>query len=298
MRIGTGQLSDIALKGLQQQDNRYADLMVQLASGKRVNKLSDDPIGSLKMIGLEKEEASFKQWQKNADNVIGSLSKAEGYLDSSYNIVLRVQDLVLTANSGSATQKDRESIITELETLKETMVDFANSTDSDGNYVFSGSQTDTPPIADTGAGYVYQGDNLTRTVPVSAGRDIPSNVTVEDVYFQGGTSFFDDIDAYIADIQGGSATIGTTGPALLNRINDTIDGIGRKLTDIGGNIIASEESQRSQQELSLANEQILNKIENLDYAEAMTEMNTVQTTLSATQKAYSRISQLSLFNQI
>jgi len=298
MRIGTGQLSDIALRGMQQQDSRYADLMVQLSSGKKVNKVSDDPLGSLRLIGLEKEEASFKQWKTNADNVIGSLQKSEGYLDSSYNTLLRVQDLVLQANSDSSTQKDRESVVTELKTLKKTLVDFANATDGDGNYVFSGSQTDTPPVSDTGAGYVYQGDNLIRTVPVSAGQDAPSNVTVDGVYFQGGTNTFDQIDAYIDDIESGSATIGTTGPALLDKISDTIDGIGAKLTDIGGQIVSAEESKRSQDELSLANEQIRNKIENLDYAEAMTEMNTVKNTLSATQKAYSSISQLSLFNQI
>lgn len=272
--------------------------MVQMSSGHRINKISDDPMGSVQIMGFEKEEASFDQWRRNAESVISNLEKSESYLDSSYNVLLRAQDLVLMAVDGAASQADRESSASELREIKKTLLEFANAKDGNGNYLFSGSQTDTPPVLDTGAGHVYQGDDLRRGVPVSEGRTIEGNETIENIYFGGGGNLFDDIDAFLADIAGGSTTIATTGSNLINGIKESTNKIGETLTSIGGKITGANDSIAAHSELSLANEKIMGRLKDLDYSEAVTELNKVELALITTQKAYSKVSQLSLFNYL
>jgi flagellar hook-associated protein 3 FlgL len=298
MRVGTAQVSQIALQGLQAQDKKYADLMVQMSSGNRINKISDDPMGSVQLMGFAKEEANFTQWKRNSENVISNLEKSEGYMDNSFNVLLRAQDLVLMAVDGSASQVDRESSVAELREIKNTLVSFANAKDGNGSYIFSGSRTATPPVFDTGSGYVYQGDSLTRDVPVSEGRSIAGNETVEDIFFGGAISLFDNIDAFISDVDSGSATIGATGPDLLDGIKYATNKIGETLTSIGGKITSANDTMSAQADLSLANGKIVGRIRDLDYAEATIEMNKVELALTTTQKAYSKVSQLSLFNYL
>jgi flagellar hook-associated protein 3 FlgL len=293
MRVSTGQLSQIILQGLQRQDRDFAKVMTQMSSGYRINRMSDDPLGSVSLLGIERDQSSFKQFRANASRVISRMEQSESYLNASFNTVLRVQDLSLAAINGSATADDRAAAAHELESLRETLVQFANAKDEDGSHLFSGSKLGTPPIA----GGVYQGDDLRREVPVAQGVTLAANETIESVYFNGG-NFFTDLDAFITDLKAGGPNVDTTGPAVIEAINRAINGIGEKLTQVGARISSARSLDAAQQDLALTNEKIRGKIQDLDYVDAVNRVNQIETSLNATQKTYSKLSQLSLFSYI
>lgn len=297
MRVSSNQTNQTLMEGLRRNNNEYAKVIEQMSSGKRINKISDDPLGSTRLIGFERDEASLGQWQKNIDQLNSRLSRSETYLDSSFNTVLRIQDLTLQAANDSATQADREAIAVELEVLKEGLMSYANAKDDENNYLFSGSMINTPPVFDTGAGVVYQGDNNTRKVPVANGTEIESNVTVDGVFFNGG-NFFDDLQAMIDDINGGSATIGATSGNTLAGVERTIEGLGRATSTIGGRMKSAEQMQYSQEDISNNNKSIIGKIRDLDYVETITRANELDLALTTTQKTYAQVSKQSLFNFI
>jgi len=297
MRVSTGQLSQLVLQGLQRQDKEYAQLMTQMSSGYRINKISDDPLGTVTLLGIAREQSSYDQYRSNIDRVISRLEQTESYLDTSFNVLLRVQDLALGAVNGSATQSDRQALAAELRSLQDTLISFANAQDEDGNYLFSGSKLDTPPVADTGAGLMYQGDNLRRDVPVAQGVTLISNETIESVYFNGG-SFFADLDAFITDLETDSATLDTTGPQIVSSLQRTMDGLNQKLTEVGSRIVSANSLDNAQEDLALANEKIRGNIRDLDYIDAVGRVNKIELALSTTQKTYSKLSQLSLFDYL
>lgn len=107
MRVSTGQLSQLVLQGLQQQDLEYAKVVIQMSSGYRINRISDDPLGSVTVLGIEREQSSLTQYQANASRVQSRMEQSESYLNTSYNALLRVQDLVLSAGNGASTADDR-----------------------------------------------------------------------------------------------------------------------------------------------------------------------------------------------
>ncbi|MDV2078646.1 flagellar hook-associated protein FlgL [Marinobacter xestospongiae] len=297
MRVSSGQLNQIVLQGLRQQDKSYADVMTQMSSGLRINRISDDPLGTVSLIGLEREQTSYQQYRDNATRVMSRMEQSETYLNTSFNALLRVQDLALAASNDSATNDDRQAMASELRTLKDTLVNFANARDEEGNYLFSGSQLDTAPVSDTGAGLAYQGDNLRREVPVAQGVTLAANETIESVYFNGG-NFFTDLETFITDLETGSATLDTTGPAMLDAIDRTVNGIGQKLTEVGSRIKSAKSLEMAQEDLALTNEKIRGKIQDLDYLDAMGRVSQIELAMNTTQKTYSKLSQLSLFNHL
>jgi len=297
MRVSTGQLSQLVLQGLQRQDKEYAQLMAQMSSGYRINKISDDPLGTVTLLGIEREQTSYAQYRSNIDRVISRLEQTESYLDNSFTVLLRVQDLALDAVNGARTPSDRQAISGELKSLFDTLVSFANARDEDGNYLFSGSKLDTPPVADTGAGLAYQGDNVRREVPVAQGVMLTSNETIESIYFNGG-SFFADLDAFINDLETDGPTLTTTGPQLIDSLQRTINGLNQKLTEVGSRIVSANSLDSAQEDLTLANEKIRGSIQDLDYIDAVGRVNKIELALSTTQKTYSKLSQLSLFDYL
>lgn len=298
MRVSTGQLSQIVLQGLQRQDKSYAQLMEQMSSGYRINKISDDPLGTVTLLGIGREQASYAQYRTNIDNVISGLEQTETFLNTSLDVLLRIQDLALTASNDTASEADRKAMTVELRSLQNTLVAFANAKDDEGNYLFSGSRLDTPPIADAGGGFIYQGDDLRREVPVAQGVTIAANETIESIYFHNGDSFFARLDALIQDLESGSTTLRTTGPALLDSLQRTIDGLSSKMTIVGSRIVSARSLDSAQEDLALANEKIRGSIQDLDYIDAMGRVNKIELALSTTQKTYSKLSQLSLFDYL
>lgn len=298
MRVSSSQLSQLVLQGLQRQGKDYAQLMNQMSSGFRITKISDDPLGTITLLGISREHSSLKQYQTNIQNVISGLEQTETYLNTSLDVLLRIQDLALTASNDTASKADRKAITTELKSLRDTLVSFANAKDDEGNYMFSGSRLDTPPIADAGGGFAYQGDNLRREVPVAQGVTIAANETIENVYFHNGDSFFARLDALINDMESGSENLKETGPALLDSLQRTIDGIGQKITEVGSRIVSARSLNDAQEDLALASEKIRGSIRDLDYIDAISKVNKIELALTTTQKTYTKLSQLSLFDYL
>jgi len=163
--------------------------------------------------------------------------------------------------------------------------------------LFSGSRTDTPPVANTGTGYIYQGDTNPRNVPIAKGVEVNTNITIDDVYFNGG-NFFDEIQAVIDDINSGGATYLTTTENALNGIDRTIDGLGRALSNIGARMNTALNLKDAQQDLSLNNQRLIGEIKDLDYVEAISKVNQLETAMTTTQKTFAKLSQQTLFNYI
>ncbi len=293
MRVSTGQMSQLVLQALHRQDKEFANVMTQISTGYRINRMSDDPLGTVALLGIERDQSSFEQFRDNASRVISRMEQSESYLNSSFSALLRVQDLALSAISGSSTAEDRQAVANELVSLRDSLTQFANAQDEEGNYLFSGSQLGIAPVV----GNAYQGDDLRREVPVAQGVTLPANETIESVYFNGG-NFFVDLDTFIADLRAGGADVQTSGPAMIAAINRAVTGIGEKLTQVGSRISSARSLDMAQQDLALANEKIRAKIQDLDYVEAVGRVNRLEAALNTTQKTYSKLSQLSLFNYL
>src|SRR5262249_17318758 len=137
------------LADLQSITSRISETQAQLSSGKRIQQPSDDPFGTSRALGFRADLAANQQYQSNVNDGSGWLSAADTALGDVSSLVLRARDLVVQGANTSTGPSGNLSIAAEIDQIIESLKTEAN-TQYAGQYVFSGTKTDTAPYTPDG----------------------------------------------------------------------------------------------------------------------------------------------------
>lgn len=202
MRISDSQFSQMMLQSLQTNNAGLGHVLQQMATGDRLTKLSDDPMASIKLLNLERENSAIGQYQSNIANLKTTLSAQETHLDSVNESLKSVRDLVLWGANGTLTDEDRSGMIIELKSYRDSIESSFNAQDEEGHYLFSGTKTDTPAVSNAGGTYQVDGNSDKRVVTVAKGVTMDSNMTAKEILeLGGGDNVLNQIDALIAEFE-------------------------------------------------------------------------------------------------
>ncbi len=116
----------------------------ELASGKSILEPSSNPYGTSQIIDLQSALDGLTSYERSAQDGLSRMNAASGALASIDSQVQRVRELVLQAANGTNSPSDLEAIAGEVSQLTEGVKQDA-LTQYDGQYVFSGTLTSTPP---------------------------------------------------------------------------------------------------------------------------------------------------------
>ncbi|HBZ95804.1 flagellar hook-associated protein FlgL [Pseudomonas sp. UBA7530] len=302
MRITNSQITSMMHSSMNASSAELGKLMQQMATGKRILLPSDDPVASVRVLRVEREEASLEQFRKNIANVSGSLSTQEANLKSTSDAMLNVRDLLLWAANGSNASEDLAAMAGELSIIEDTIFSFANVRDEEGRYLFSGTLSDTPALAFDAATQTYSvtGNDKHRQAAVANGVLVDENVTAASV-FGAGVDVLNELRGLINTLQ--DPALDATDPAVRQQIVDTLGALdeahGRvmgSVTELGGRQNALTLLTDSNEDVSLVNQKIEGELSKLDYAGATIDLNNYQLALGATQKTYLKINEMSLFS--
>lgn len=302
MRITNAQITATMHNSMNGNSAQLGKIMQQLSSNKRMLLPSDDPISSVRVMRVQREEASLNQYNKNIDNVSASLSTQEANLKSISDAILNVRDRLLWAANGSNTSDDLAAIAGELENLEKTLFSATNVRDEEGRYLFSGTLSDTPAVTFDAATQTYSvtGNDKYRQAAVANGVLIEENVTAMDI-FGVGMDMLNELHSVVGMLK--DPALDASNPAVGAQIRSTIDqldvthnGLLRNITELGGRQNTLGLLSDSNEEVSLVNQRIEGELSQLDYAGATIDLNNYQLALQATQKTYLKINQLSLFS--
>lgn len=301
MRITNSQIVATMHGSMNRNAEELAKLMQQMSSGKRILVPSDDPIASVRILRVQREEASLAQYHSNIRNVSGNLSTQEVNLTSISDTLLQVRDLLLWAANGSNASEDLAAMGGELGSLEETIASFINVQDEEGRYLFSGTWTERPALtfdalSDT---YLATGNAKHRQAAVANGVLMDENVTALEI-FGGNMDLLNALHGLVATLKAPGLVAGD--PAVLQEIRDTLGHLdashGKLLgtvSELGGRQNTLSLLNDSNGEVSLVNQKIEGELSRLDYAGATIDLNNYQLSLQATQKTYLKIHELSLF---
>ncbi|QSV16350.1 flagellar hook-associated protein FlgL [Photobacterium ganghwense] len=298
MRISDTQFSQMMLQSLQSNNAGLGEVLQQMSTGKRLTKLSDAPIDSIKLLNLEREGQALDQYRNNISNVKTTLSSQETYLDAANESLKSMRDLVLWGANESLSEDDRIGIVTELESLRDSLVSTFNAQDEEGNYLFSGTQTDQPSLVAAGSEYVINGNNDKRVVTVAKGVTMESNVTAGEILELGGDNIINRIDKVIAEFKQPTAAFHDEVNSALNAVDATLSNVLEAMTTIGGRQNNLDLLENSHSENKLFVDKVSGDLEALDYGEASVRLNNYISALQATQASYMKINELSLFGQL
>lgn len=110
-----------------------------LASGKRINKASDDAASLAIASVLGSDVSSLKQSASNLVQGTALLQTADGALEQAGNILGRMKELSTMANSGSLDTNARTAINDEYQSLSSELNNLGSSTNFNGQNLVDGS---------------------------------------------------------------------------------------------------------------------------------------------------------------
>lgn len=291
MRVTDSQFTTMMTRAMMNSNVEINRVAEQIATGNKINSLSDDPSGSMKLLSLDKTISSAEQYSSNIANVQSKYSEYETYLMSVNELALDVHDLLLQANNATVGEESSGGIIAELESLRQQALDTLNKK-SDGIYIFSGTDVyseaiivddSTNPIT-----YSFGGNADHRNTKISEDGSMNSNFTVQET-LQGSLDFFTTLDAAIAELKNPTANKNAILGAAIDSTDATQKSILNTVTILGANYNSLDRMAVNNADAALYAETVKTDINALDYAEASVRLTESMNTLQASQSVFAKV---------
>ena len=156
MRIADKMAFNQVNQNLTKNRSDMADLQNQAATQKRINKPSDDPLSSARVLAARTEERGNTQFIKNINNARSFLEFSDQSLGELSDALVRAKELAVSqANDASGNTESRMVTAAEVEQLYNQAVQIGNRKLGE-RYIFGGYRTQNMPFDQQGE---YSGDD-------------------------------------------------------------------------------------------------------------------------------------------
>jgi len=197
MRITNNMLSRIFLLNLEKSATRLIQIQERLSTGRRINRPSDDPIGTTKALNLRLLEKQNEQYQRNIEDASSWLNFNDSALGDLQTALIRAKGIGVQGSDDTLNEEDRKALAQEVNQILEHILSMANCKFK-GKYIFGGTETTTPPYAATRDGTTGE---ITAVASNPAGldgeiiREIGPGVTIS-INISGHDVFTKDVDIF------------------------------------------------------------------------------------------------------
>jgi flagellar hook-associated protein 3 FlgL len=303
MKISTTLFFDRSTQQLGNVQANLSKTQEQLSTGLQIVKPSDAPDKAALVTRLESELSRQTGYQNTLKAVNVRLTSEETALKNTSDVLYRIKELAVQAANDTLGPQDRQSVALELSTLRDQVLSLANSQDSNGNYLFSGSKASQPAFSQDAKGHVsYQGDQARMKVNVGDNRRVNLNMPGSDAFVRvvrddgkgnkSAVDFFQSLDDLVAAVKSSDQVAIQRG---VSEVDGLQNGISEGLGQIGADLNVVDMQNNVLDQVILRLKTTRSDVEDLDYTTAITKMNKDQLALEAAQSSFAKISQLSLF---
>ena len=219
MRISDRMIQLSTMAGLRGGLARLNVAQRQAASGKRIERVSDDPVDAAQAMRMQGQLAAIDQYRRNAGSATTRLATEESVLQASRDILSRARKLASSVNATDPADPTRISALQELGFLKEQLVSLANTRIGDER-LFGGGETALPFLPDG----TYVGGTSIHEVQVDDGVRLATSFT--GAIFASSFQSLDALDAALrsgtpADISAAFSPLQAAEESLLAREAET-----------------------------------------------------------------------------
>jgi flagellar hook-associated protein 3 FlgL len=290
---------------LSRNGDRLSKLMEQMATQKRVNVPSDDPIAATRLVQINREQSAIKQYQSNITRISGTLAIQESHVTAINNQLLSLNDKLLSAANGTHSQQDMSGYGAEIDSMIDSLVASMNAQNENGSYLFSGTKTSTKPVQwDEASGkYVYAGNDSSRETTVANGVNITENTNIVGAFSSGGNDLdmLNQLKALSEKMKDPSIPVESYQDDITNvlgSVKTTRDNVSSIFTDLGGRQNRLTMLDDAHSDVSMANDLVVHDLSDTDWATTSYDLTLYTNSIQISNKAYSMISSLSLFSMM
>ncbi|MGZ9586268.1 flagellar hook-associated protein FlgL [Paenibacillus marinisediminis] len=303
MRVTGSMQNTQLLKNMRNNNSNITDLQNKLASGQKIHRPGDDPVGIGYQMRYDTELSRNDEYTTNASMGSGMLSTMDSLMQQANDVLKRVRVLAQQASTGTTPDDARKAISAEMKQLKEQLVMIGNSS-YNGRYLFNGQMTDRPPYTVKGAS-TETTDKGVYELNVSPAVTVPVSITGELIF--GGavdlskpaTPDNDNVFRMMDDLISALETNDTKQIAdSMTRVDLHVDRIVTQWSEIGARMNRFElmENRLQDDKVSLTEQRA--DVADVDMPGAFIKLKTQENVLQASLATGARIMQVSLIDFI
>ncbi len=223
MRVTQTMLSRNFLNNLSNNYDKLGKLQDQIASQKKINKPSDDPVVAMQGINYRTNLQEIQQYKRNFSEAHDWLDNADSALDEATQAMQRIRELTVEASNGSLEDNQRKSIATEITQLRDHLVEVAN-TKVGNKYIFNGTDTVTKPVDLSTNPPTFSTNNNPVNIELAKGISLKVNPDTSVFSGQQSGDLFFDLNNLINDLN-------SSNPSNIGGYLDKLDQATNKITN-------------------------------------------------------------------
>lgn len=286
VRVTQNMMISNLLSNLQTNYRSMDKTQQQLASGKKINKPSDNPVTAVRSMYYQTSLNDIDQFKRNVADGTNWMQSTDDGLDQVTQVLQRVRELTVKASNDPMDQNAKSAIVAEISQLKGQLGQVANS-ELAGKYIFAGTDTTTPPF-DPSTKDFTNNNSQSINYQVGKGTSVPINIPGKNV-FKYNEGMFTMLDNIVSNIQNG---INPTNQ--LKNIDNQIDNVLTNRSEIGARMNRMELSSSRLDGLEQSTTNILSNEEFVDIPEAYTKFSEQQNVYRSALSVGAKIIQPSL----
>lgn len=297
MRLSTLYMYQKSAESMTKRMAQSNDVYLRMSAGKTLLKASDDPAAATDAVKHQDALAKLELYSNVRSRVRGGLEFQDNILNGVGNLLTTsLKEKIVAANSDTYSPEDRRALGEEIKGIRANILDLANTRDSNGRYIFSGFNTDTPAFDEVGN---YRGGNEVRQQTVADGTQMQTGHLGDEIFGDIFMVLNDAVAALTMDPID-DAMLDDALEAASKAIDAGIDRLGKVQAELGTNM-----QQLDALDLSgdvLINDTIV-KVQNAIGADTSmlvtlaSESQMSELAFSASMYVYQRMQTMSLFNQ-
>jgi flagellar hook-associated protein 3 FlgL len=297
MRIPNVTISTGVIQRLNRLKLRQNVLNDEIATGQKISSASDDPQAAVRVMRLRSEKMALQQYSQNVDKLTGLAQASFASLNRLKALSDRSGELAASA-SGIASLAERKAYATELNEMIKSAIEQVN-TKFNGDYIFSGQQTDASSFSVTGAAakptavtFSNVGGDATKvrvsdTLEISAGTSEAENAQMGE-FINNMIALRDAMEA------NDSAAIATARTNLITSEDHVVNAISQN-----GAMQTRLEALKQQNDARFGDvEQLVSREVDADLAQSMVKLSQTQTAYQAAVQSGAQIMKLSLLDYV
>lgn len=183
MRVSTNEFLLGSLSDMLAQQANINQLNREIATGQTILDASNDPSGAGSVIGITNANAQLNYDSSNAQAATQTLQSSVSALQQVSTLLDNLRQVAVQAASSSTNSGQRQSFAAIAQSDLQQLVGLANTRDTNGRYVFAGSQAAISPFQLLANGQVtFNGDAGQNQIGISPSLSIPTGLSGQNIF--------------------------------------------------------------------------------------------------------------------
>jgi flagellar hook-associated protein 3 FlgL len=292
-------MSTIFVRSMQKQAEGLLQRQEQLATQKRINRPSDDPIGIGRVLNGRSMLSAIDQYTENIRQGKTRLELTDQTLAMVGDLVEQARRIAEEKSGAEISAAERGFAAGQIKEIYDQILQLAN-TRHGGRAMFGGNRTDTAPFTrDDDYTASYNGDSGSFRIPIAEQAEVAIDADGRNFFMDtaGGVDLFAELKGLIDGLEDEDPTVGTANiRAAVDPLQAAEAHLMNKRSDFGPKLYRFQATEEHWSAFKTRMQAAIGRDEDLDVVQVALELNNLKTAYETSMAAAGKILQPSLVN--